>query len=146
MPFDDQIPQQSVWVSLLVSLLPIGIIVLLFFFLMNNMQGGGSRVMSFGKSRAKLVTKDMPKTTFADVAGVDEAVEELEEIKSSCRSRPVPGRRRQDPQGRPALRPARHRQDAARARGRRRGRRPLLLHLRLGLRRDVRRRGRLPGP
>jgi cell division protease FtsH len=80
-PFDDQIPQQSVWVSLLVSLLPIGIIVLLFFFLMNNMQGGGSRVMSFGKSRAKLMTKDMPKTTFADVAGVDEAVEELEEIK-----------------------------------------------------------------
>jgi cell division protease FtsH len=80
-PFDDQIPQQSVWISLLVSLLPIGIIVLLFFFLMNNMQGGGSRVMSFGKSRAKLMTKDMPKTTFADVAGVDEAVEELEEIK-----------------------------------------------------------------
>ena len=80
-PFDDRIPQQSVWVSLLVSLLPIGIIVLLFFFLMNNMQGGGSRVMSFGKSRAKLMTKDTPKTTFADVAGVDEAVEELEEIK-----------------------------------------------------------------
>ena len=80
-PFDDQIPQQSVWVSLLVSLLPIAIIVLLFFFLMNNMQGGGSRVMSFGKSRAKLASKDMPKTTFADVAGVDEAVEELQEIK-----------------------------------------------------------------
>jgi cell division protease FtsH len=79
--FDDQIPQQSVWVSLLVSLLPIAIIVLLFFFLMNNMQGGGSRVMSFGKSRAKLASKDMPKTTFADVAGVDEAVEELQEIK-----------------------------------------------------------------
>jgi cell division protease FtsH len=79
--YDDQIPQQSVWVSLLVSLLPIAIIVLLFFFLMNNMQGGGSRVMSFGKSKAKLMSKDMPKTTFADVAGVDEAVEELQEIK-----------------------------------------------------------------
>jgi cell division protease FtsH len=80
-PFDDQIPQQSIWLTLIVSLLPIAIIVVLFFFLMNNMQGGGSRVMSFGKSRAKLASKDMPKTTFADVAGVDEAVEELQEIK-----------------------------------------------------------------
>ena len=80
-PFDDQIPGQSIWVSLLYSFLPIAIIVVLFLFFMNSMQGGGSRVMSFGKSRAKLMTKDMPKTTFADVAGVDEAVEELEEIK-----------------------------------------------------------------
>jgi cell division protease FtsH len=79
--FDDQVPQQSIWVTLLVSLLPFAIIIFLFFILMNNMQGGGSRVMSFGKSRAKLMTKDMPKTTFADVAGVDEAVEELGEIK-----------------------------------------------------------------
>ncbi len=53
----------------------------LFFFLMNQMQGGGNRVMSFGKSRAKLVSKDTPKVTFADVAGADEAVEELYEIK-----------------------------------------------------------------
>ena len=48
---------------------------------MGQMQGGGSRVMNFGKSRAKLVNKDMPKVTFADVAGADEAVEELQEIK-----------------------------------------------------------------
>ena len=48
---------------------------------MNQMQGGGSRVMQFGKSKAKVVSKDTPKTTFADVAGADEAVEELEEIK-----------------------------------------------------------------
>ena len=48
---------------------------------MGQMQGGGSRVMNFGKSRARLVSKDMPKVTFADVAGVDEAVEELQEIK-----------------------------------------------------------------
>ena len=61
-------------------------------------------------------------------------------------AREVPGRRRQDPQGRAALRTSGHRQDAARPRGRRRGRRPLLLHLRLGLRRDVRRRRRQPGP
>ena len=48
---------------------------------MNQMQGGGSRVMSFGKSRAKRMTPDTPKITFRDVAGVDEAVEELQEIK-----------------------------------------------------------------
>ena len=54
------------------------ILLLLF---MSQMQGGGSRVLNFGKSKAKLVTKDTPKTTFADVAGADEAVEELHEIK-----------------------------------------------------------------
>ncbi|MFJ9444897.1 ATP-dependent zinc metalloprotease FtsH [Kitasatospora sp. NPDC101235] len=73
--------KQSTFVSLLLSMLPIVIIVLVFLFLMNQMQGGGSRVMQFGKSKAKLLTKDTPKTTFADVAGADEAVEELHEIK-----------------------------------------------------------------
>ncbi|WP_354641836.1 ATP-dependent zinc metalloprotease FtsH [Kitasatospora camelliae] len=73
--------RQSTFVSLLLSMLPIVIIVLVFLFLMNQMQGGGSRVMQFGKSKAKLLTKDTPKTTFADVAGADEAVEELQEIK-----------------------------------------------------------------
>ena len=48
---------------------------------MSQMQGGGSRVLNFGKSKAKMITKDTPKTTFADVAGADEAVEELHEIK-----------------------------------------------------------------
>ena len=57
------------------------LIVGLLFFFMNQMQGGGSKVMQFGKSKAKVVSKDTPKTTFADVAGADEAVEELEEIK-----------------------------------------------------------------
>ncbi|MFJ5233370.1 ATP-dependent zinc metalloprotease FtsH [Kitasatospora sp. NPDC088391] len=73
--------KQSTLVSLLFSMLPIVIIVVVFLFLMNQMQGGGSRVMQFGKSKAKLLTKDTPKTTFADVAGADEAVEELHEIK-----------------------------------------------------------------
>ncbi|MCX4747379.1 ATP-dependent zinc metalloprotease FtsH [Kitasatospora sp. NBC_01287] len=71
----------STFVSLLESMLPIVIIVVVFLFLMNQMQGGGSRVMQFGKSKAKLLTKDTPKTTFSDVAGADEAVEELHEIK-----------------------------------------------------------------
>src|SRR3984957_17394010 len=67
--------------SVLLGWLPFIVIFLLFFVFMNQMQGGGSRVMNFGKSRAKLITKDTPKTTFADVAGADEAIEELEEIK-----------------------------------------------------------------
>ena len=75
------VPSDNVLISLLVSLLPVALIVLLFFFLMGQMQGGGSRIMNFGKSKAKVVAKDMPKTTFADVAGADEAVEELQEIK-----------------------------------------------------------------
>ncbi len=54
---------------------------MLFFFLLNSVQGGGSRVMQFGKSKAKVANKDTPKTTFRDVAGCDEAIEELQEIK-----------------------------------------------------------------
>jgi cell division protease FtsH len=75
------VPKQNVILSLLFSFLPIVVVVLIFLFIMNQMQGGGSRVMNFGKSKAKLVTKDTPKTTFADVAGADEAIEELQEIK-----------------------------------------------------------------
>jgi len=73
--------KQNPIVGILLSLLPFVLIVVVFLFLMNQMQGGGSRVMNFGKSKAKLITKDTPKTTFADVAGSDEAVEELHEIK-----------------------------------------------------------------
>ena len=68
-------------VSLLFSFLPILLILGLLFFFMTRMQGGGNKVMQFGKSKAKLVSKDTPKTTFADVAGSDEAIEELHEIK-----------------------------------------------------------------
>src|SRR5665809_85376 len=67
--------------SILFQFLPILIIVGFFFFLMQQMQGGGNRVMSFGKAKARVVTKDTPKITFSDVAGLDEAVEELQEIK-----------------------------------------------------------------
>ncbi|MGH2811710.1 MAG: ATP-dependent zinc metalloprotease FtsH [Actinomycetota bacterium] len=80
-PFEPKFETQSVWWTLFINFLPILVIVGLFFFLMQQMQGGGNRVMSFGKSKAKLVTKDQPKITFNDVAGVDEAVEELVEIK-----------------------------------------------------------------
>lgn len=111
--------KQSPFVSVLLSLLPFVLIVVVFLFLMNQMQGGGSRVMQFGKSKAKLITKDTPKTTFADVAGSDEAVEELHEIKEFLQEpHEVPGGRRQDPEGCAALRPARYGQDTARPRGR----------------------------
>ena len=74
-------PQPSVLGSLFITLIPFILIIALFIFLMNNVQGGGRGVMQFGKSKAKQITKDMPKTTFADVAGCDEALEELGEIK-----------------------------------------------------------------
>ncbi|HVL81359.1 MAG TPA: ATP-dependent zinc metalloprotease FtsH [Actinomycetota bacterium] len=75
-------PQRpSLLVSVLGQFLPFILIFLLIFWLLNQSQGGGSRVMSFGRSRAKLVTKEMPKITFGDVAGLDEAVEEIREIK-----------------------------------------------------------------
>ncbi len=79
--YDVQVSRSNPFVSILLSFLPFLIILGLLFFFMNQMQGGGSRVMQFGKSKAKLVTKDTPKTTFADVAGADEAIEELHEIK-----------------------------------------------------------------
>jgi cell division protease FtsH len=71
----------SWWSSLLISLLPFALLIGFWIFLMNQVQGGGSKVMSFGKSRAKRMTPDTPKIGFKDVAGADEAVEELHEIK-----------------------------------------------------------------
>jgi cell division protease FtsH len=71
----------SLWVGLLTSLLPIGILILVMLYFFSQMQGGNSKVMSFGKAKAKRMTRDQPRVTFKDVAGADEAVEELEEIK-----------------------------------------------------------------
>ncbi len=73
--------QSNGWLSLLTYVLPFLIFIGFWIFLMNQVQGGGSKVMSFGKSRAKRMSVDSPKITFRDVAGVDEAVEELHEIK-----------------------------------------------------------------
>jgi cell division protease FtsH len=79
--YDSKPKHENVWLNLLISFLPFIVLFALFLFVMNSMQGGGSRVMQFGKSKAKLVSKDQPKVTFADVAGADEAVAELQEIK-----------------------------------------------------------------
>lgn len=75
------VPSDNLFFTLLISLLPFVLLVLIMVFIFSQMQGGGSRLMSFGKSKAKMISKDMPQTTFADVAGAAEAVEELEEIK-----------------------------------------------------------------
>ena len=82
-PIDVTTDQQgdSIWTGLLFSLLPTVLLIGAFFLVMNALQGGGKGVMQFGKSRAKQVSKDEPAVTFSDVAGCDEAVEELQEIK-----------------------------------------------------------------
>jgi cell division protease FtsH len=79
--FDTTVTQQSFFTQMLIYMIPLGLLLLLLMWMMNNAQGGGNRVMNFGKSKAKQLNKDMPKTTFGDVAGADEAVEELHEIK-----------------------------------------------------------------
>ncbi len=73
-------PQNSLWVSALVQFIPILLIVGLFMFMMRQMQSGGNKAMSFGKNRARLLSMQQKKITFKDVAGVDEAKEELKEI------------------------------------------------------------------
>jgi cell division protease FtsH len=79
--YNDEIKGDSFLWTFLISIFPVLLLVGLFWFMMSQAQGGGSRVMQFGKSRAKLASKDTPSVTFADVAGADEAVEELHEIK-----------------------------------------------------------------
>jgi len=79
LPVDSQ--KESLWLTLLFNFAPFVLIIAVIAFFMNQAQGGGNRVMSFGKARPKIVNKDTPKVTFADVAGVDEAIEELQEIK-----------------------------------------------------------------
>jgi cell division protease FtsH len=71
----------SGWLTILEYFAPFILFFVFWIFIMNQVQGGGSKVMSFGKSRAKRMSVDSPKITFRDVAGVDEAVEELHEIK-----------------------------------------------------------------
>jgi cell division protease FtsH len=80
-PFNVETNKSSVLLGILTYIIPFVLFLGFWIFLMNQVQGGGSKVMSFGKSRAKRLSADSPKITFRDVAGVDEAVEELHEIK-----------------------------------------------------------------
>ena len=77
---DPQLPN-GLLTTLITVFLPVLLIGGILIWVMNRSQGGGGRVMQFGRSRHKTVAKDQPKTTFADVAGVDEAIEELQEVK-----------------------------------------------------------------
>lgn len=76
-----QNPDRSIWTFIFMGIVPFLLIGGLFLFMMNNAQGGGRGVMGFGKSRAKVASKDTPQTTFTDVAGCEEAIEELQEIR-----------------------------------------------------------------
>jgi len=81
LPFKVDNQKQSIWIQILVGAIPFIIMFGLIFFMMNQLQGGGSKVLQFGKSKARLVNKGKKRATFKDVAGVDEAVEELREIE-----------------------------------------------------------------
>ncbi len=81
LPFKVDNQQQSIWVQILINAIPFIILFGLIFFMMNQLQGGGSKVLQFGKSKARMVNKGRKRVTFKDVAGVDEAVEELREIE-----------------------------------------------------------------
>jgi cell division protease FtsH len=75
-----EFPGSSVWVKALATALPLIALLVLWVILMRNMQAGGNKAFSFGKSKAKLMGNNMPKVTFDDVAGADEAKEELQEV------------------------------------------------------------------
>jgi len=79
--FTDQVPKPNWFTSMLGFLIPLLLLGGFFWLMLSGMQGGGNKVMQFGKSKAKLVSKESPQVTFADVAGADEAIEELQEIK-----------------------------------------------------------------
>jgi cell division protease FtsH len=79
--FNDEVPRDNWFLSTLGIILPVLLIGGFFWFMLSSMQGGGKGVMQFGKSRAKLVTKETPTVLFSDVAGADEAIDELSEIK-----------------------------------------------------------------
>ena len=79
--FESDPEKQSFWAGLFYSLLPVIVLVGVFLFVLNMMQGGGRGVMQFGKAKARKFSKDEPQVTFEDVAGADEAIEELREIK-----------------------------------------------------------------
>ena len=82
----EQPPQQPWWTTVFSSILPILLLIGVWFFIMQQTQGGGNKVMSFGKSRAKLHTDDKVKVTFADMAGAEESKQELEEVVEFLKS------------------------------------------------------------
>ena len=138
--------KNTLLMGFLVNLLPILLIFLLIWFvLIRQIRSAGRGAMNFGKSKARMLNKEKNKITFKDVAGVDEACEEVSELVEFLKDpKKIPEARRQNPQGHPDGRRSGHRQDAVGQGHRRRGRGRLLQHQRLGLCGDVRRRRREP--
>jgi cell division protease FtsH len=117
--FDSKGTGGSSW-GFLIYLLPFVLFLGLWIFLMRSMQGGGGKLMSFGKSRAKRISPDAPKVTFGDIAGADEAVEELQEIKEFLENpKKFQALGARIPKGVLLYGPPGTGKDAARARGRR---------------------------
>ena len=135
------------WLLTIVSsVLPVLLFLGLWIYMTRQMQGGAGKAMGFGKSKAKLLTEAQGRVTFEDVAGVDEAKEDLQEIVEFLRDpqkfQKLGGR---IPRGRAAGRPSGHRQDFDRSRGGGRSQCAVFHHLGLRLCRNVRRRRREPG-
>jgi cell division protease FtsH len=136
--------EQSFLMNLFVSWFPMLLLIGVWIFFMRQMQGGGrGGAFSFGKSKARMLDESTNTVTFADVAGCDEAKEEVRTGRVPARSVQVPEAGRQDSARRADGRLPRHRQDAAGQGHRRRGQGAVLLDFRFRLRRDVRRRRRL---
>ncbi len=139
------------WEQLVLGFGPTILIVGIVVFIARRVQrmGAGGGLGSFGRSRAQRYEPDATakRVSFDDVAGIDEAEEELVEVVDFLRNpRPLHAPRRNCAEGRAALGPAGHGQDAARAGGRRRGRGAVLLDLGIGVHRGDRRRRRQPRP
>ena len=127
-------PQNNILLPLLFNVGPFVLLGAIWFFMLRQMQSGGNKALSFGKSRARLLSMQQKKITFKDVAGVDEAKEELKEIIEYLREpAEVPEAGRAHSQGRAAGGTSGNRQDAAGAGRGRRGQRAVLLDLRFGL-------------
>ena len=130
----------------LIGFVPIALFLLILYFLFRQqIRMAGKGALNFGKSKARMLARDKNKITFKDVAGVEEAKDEVQELVEFLRDpkkfQKLGGR---IPKGVLMVGPPGHRQNAARARHRRRSGRAVLLHQRLGLRRNVRRRRREP--
>ena len=138
-------PQNNILIPLLINAGPFVLLIAVWFFMLRQMQSGGNKALSFGKSRARLLSMQQKKVTFKDVAGVDEAKEELKEIIEYLREpqkfQKLGGR---IPKGVLLVGPPGTGKTLSGACRGRRGQRSVLLDLRFRLRRDVCRRRRKP--